>query len=144
LLGSYRHCGVYGPLEWKWGPVPCLAPTGIARRLRPSRMELRSLTGNFSLLWSTGGCISLQSEKQRRPCRTTVHPTQNYRKRQATFFYFIFWPSGGYIPVNLGNSKRRPMPYYCYLYTPGAASGIYYYIKSRKTGAMKLGEQQII
>jgi hypothetical protein len=36
------------------------------------------------------------------------------------------------------------MPYYCYLYTPGAASGIYYYIKSRKTEAMKLGEQQII
>jgi hypothetical protein len=72
--------------------------------------------------------------------------TQTQRDGKRLFFllFFISWPSGGYIPVNLGNSKRRPMPYYCYLYKPGAASGIYYYIKSLTTEATKLGEQQII
>jgi hypothetical protein len=82
------------------------------------------------------GCISIQLE--------TSGDHVELPETASDFFIFIFWPSGGYIPVNLGNSKRRPMPYYCYQYTPGAASGIYYYIKSRKTGAMKLGEQQII
>jgi hypothetical protein len=71
------------------------------------------------------------------------HSTQRDGKRLFFLFIFYFLAVGGYIPVNLGNSKRRPMPYYCYLYTPGAASGIYYYIKIRKTGAMKLGQQQL-
>jgi hypothetical protein len=28
VLGSYRHCGAYGPLDWNWGLVVCQAPTG--------------------------------------------------------------------------------------------------------------------
>jgi hypothetical protein len=38
--------------------------------------------------------------------------TQHRETASDFIFYFIFisWPSGGYIPVNLGNSKRRPKP----------------------------------
>jgi hypothetical protein len=99
------------------------------------------MKASTALLIGNGGLSKIQLETSRDhvelPSPTLKH---GYGKQLLFLLFFIFWPSGGYIPVNLGNSKRRPMPYYCYLYTPGAASGIYYYIKSRKTGAMKLGK----